>query len=186
MPRLSSPKAKGDAYEREVAAHFNAHLDPKVRLADFRRAPLSGGGVVDSGFDLTNTEIAPYGPRAGAPSNAPTRVFLGIEAKRTERLSLWEAWRQNARHAAHAMRANPNHPPIIPMVITRRNNVPTGDSLVVLSLDSLIQLLNGHVPPPGDDGQLPATQTTKRGPKPPSDPALATFDFGLALSRAGG
>ncbi|MGE0716332.1 MAG: hypothetical protein AB7P02_12895 [Alphaproteobacteria bacterium] len=143
MPRLAHPKAKGDAYEREIADYFNTHLDPRVRLGEFRRAIMSGGGFTHSGFDLTNTEVTPSGPRAGF---TPQRVYLGIEAKRTERANLWESYAQALRHKAHAFRFNANHPPIVPMVIMRRNRMSTGASLVTMSLDDLIALINGYVP----------------------------------------
>jgi hypothetical protein len=168
---VKHPKSKGDAYERALAAHFNAHLDKAVRLADFKRAALSGGGFSDSGFDLTNTEIT--------LDDGRTRFSLGIEAKRTERLSLWEAWRQAQRHAENALRANPNHPPIVPMVITRRNLIPVGASLAVLALDDFIALLNAAA---ASGRRPPSPQTQNGGPKPPvSTPP--TYDFTRPLEQ---
>ena len=51
----SSPKRKGDGYERELAKYFNKKIfdgEDKVQ-----RMPLSGGGAVKSsgGSDLKNT-----------------------------------------------------------------------------------------------------------------------------------
>lgn len=66
-------KAKGDAYERELAAYFN-----NVCGIDCHRTPLSGGGRGEALPDLT-----------GTPG-------IAIEAKRTERLSVAE-WMRQAR-----------------------------------------------------------------------------------------
>ena len=51
----SSPKRKGDGYERELAKYFNEKIfngEDKVQ-----RMPLSGGGAIKSsgGSDLKNT-----------------------------------------------------------------------------------------------------------------------------------
>lgn len=66
-------KAKGDGYERELAAYFN-----EVCGISCHRTPLSGGGRGEALPDLT-----------GTPG-------IAIEAKRTERLSVAE-WMRQAR-----------------------------------------------------------------------------------------
>jgi hypothetical protein len=73
MVKGRGAKAKGDGYERELAAFFN-----KVCGLNSHRTPLSGGGRGEALPDLT-----------GTPG-------LAIEAKRHERLSV-DTWMQQAR-----------------------------------------------------------------------------------------
>jgi hypothetical protein len=103
-------KAKGDAYERELAAHLN---DSVYGYEQCGRAPLSGGGFVglSGGADLIGT----------------TGLF--VEAKRVERLSWREAVAQAERNATTTKA------PETPVVITRKSREKTGDSLVVMRLD---------------------------------------------------
>lgn len=109
-----SLKAKGDAYERELAAYMSARLG-----YDIRRAPLSGGGVIHSlsgGSDLSGT------------------LGLHVEAKRVERLSFPDAMRQ-----AEASLSKSGAPEI-PVVVNRRSRQATGDSYVLLRLDDFLDL----------------------------------------------
>ena len=72
----SSPKRKGDGYERELAKYFNEKVfDGSDQV---QRMPLSGGGAIKSsgGSDLKNT---PY---------------VYVEAKRTEKFKIHESMRQ--------------------------------------------------------------------------------------------
>jgi hypothetical protein len=73
MVKGRGAKAKGDGYERELAAFFN-----EVCGLNSHRTPLSGGGRGEALPDLT-----------GTPG-------LAIEAKRHERLSV-DTWMQQAR-----------------------------------------------------------------------------------------
>lgn len=76
--RLKSPKQKGDAFERELAAHLRSHLG-----IDAQRVPLSGGGVG-------------VGRATGDLSGTP---LISIEAKHVENLSMSEAMAQAIRNA---------------------------------------------------------------------------------------
>jgi hypothetical protein len=121
MARLRSPKSKGDTYERELAAYLN------VRLFDGReivtRTPLSGGG-------------RSWGILKGGDSDLTGLPGLHVEAKRTERFTPYEAMAQ----AIRSITSRP-HSSDIPVVVTRRNRMPTGESLVVLRLDDFLPLL---------------------------------------------
>jgi hypothetical protein len=142
MARLKSPKSKGDGYERELAEFFNTHLFAGVhRRTDFRRAPLSGGGVTDSTFDLTGTDI--YVGRLGEAGHIRLTYELGIEAKRTERINVWQAMEQAVAHVSSMASRGYDIYRTVPMVITRRNHVPISDSLVVMKLSDLIRLIRG-------------------------------------------
>jgi Holliday junction resolvase len=112
----SSPKRKGDGYERELAKYFNEKVfdgEDKVQ-----RMPLSGGGAVKSsgGSDLKNTP------------------FIYVEAKRTEKFKIHESMRQ-VEENIHISKSRG-----IPIVITRRNRETTGNSLCVLRLDDFLKL----------------------------------------------
>lgn len=102
-------KAKGDNFERELAAFMSKHLGLNIE-----RAPLSGGGVIgqlSGGADLL-----------GTPS-------IHVEAKRVERLSFPEAMRQ--AEASLAKRRCPDNA----VIINRRNRMMTGDSFTCMRLD---------------------------------------------------
>ena len=103
-------KAKGDAYERELAAYLN---DNVYGYEQCGRAPLSGGGFVglSGGADLIGT----------------TGLF--VEAKRVEKLSWREAVAQAERNATTTKA------PETPIVVTRKSREKTGDSLVVMRLN---------------------------------------------------
>lgn len=122
-------KAKGDEYERELASYIN-----EATGLSSGRAPLSGGGKVGlyGGADLI-----------GTPG-------LFVEAKRVERLSFHEAMRQAETNIKKTQS------PEAPVVINRRNRESTGDSLVVMRLDSFLKfylshlLISGYVRRPKD------------------------------------
>lgn len=111
-------KAKGDDYERELAAHINL----KTGL-NAGRAPLSGGGKVGlaGGADLL-----------GTPG-------LFVEAKRVEKLSVREALAQAE------LNIKKTKSPEAPIVITRRNRESTGDSMIVMRLDSFLEIYRSHL-----------------------------------------
>lgn len=121
MPRLKSPKQKGDRYELELAAYFNQALFDGREVVT--RAPLSGGG-------------RSWGALRGGGSDLLGVPGLHVEAKRTERFSPHEAMAQARRSIA----SNP-HTSDTPVVITRRNRTPTGKSLAVLELDDFLAIL---------------------------------------------
>lgn len=118
MPRLKSPKQKGDVFEREIAAYLNATVFGG-REQVFRR-PLSGGGRTFGGGGESDLE--------GLPG-------LWAECKRTERLNLHEAMAQalkgsTARGCIEA-----------PVIFNRRNRQSTGETYVTMALDHFIPLL---------------------------------------------
>jgi Holliday junction resolvase len=110
-------KAKGDRYERELAQHFNEKLfngEDKIF-----RAPLSGGGRNIGGggqADLTGT------PK------------VWVEAKRTERFQPYQAMEQ-AEKGIQASRC-----PDFPVVINRKSQVKTEDSLVCMRLSDWLSM----------------------------------------------
>jgi hypothetical protein len=105
-------KAKGDKYERELAAYINEQTG-----LDSFRAPLSGGGHVNmvGGADLL-----------GTPD-------LFVEAKRVERLNFHDALRQ-AETNIEKTRSDSSA-----VVINRKSRMKTGDSLVLLRLDDFLK-----------------------------------------------
>lgn len=155
-------KAKGDAFERELAAHINALFSKTDEGHELcKRAPLSGGGVINQmsgGADLIGPPI------------------LHVEAKRVERLSFPDAMRQ-----AEASLAKTKAPEI-PVVINRRNRMRTGDSYTLVRLDHFLWLYSyflqteGHVRSFEAEiarkritGQLPYPDP--KNPDPKEDPA---------------
>lgn len=133
MPRLKSPKAKGDAYERELA-HY---LADALGISVISRAPLSGGGRNVTGGGSADL--------VGLPG-------VWVEAKRTERFSPYAALEQadRGRLASNC--------PDFPLIVSRRNRMRTGESLAVLRLDDLIPLLRAWLRQEGfiKDDDLPA------------------------------
>lgn len=111
MPRLKSPKQKGDRFERELADY----LRDRVGLADCHRVPLSGGGVG-------------VGRATGDLEGTP---LISIEAKAVQNLSVREALRQSKRNAS---------PGDLPVVINRRNRESTDDAVVSLRLTDFCDL----------------------------------------------
>jgi hypothetical protein len=142
MPRLKSPKQKGDAYERELASYMATHLEP-ILTGIPRRALLSGGGVSDGGYDLENVRIDVA--RHGHPSSQ--QYELGVEAKRTETFAPYKAMAQAETARANLAKRGFKTHNIVPLVVNRKNNMATGDSLVCLRLKDLVHLLVGAPPP---------------------------------------
>jgi hypothetical protein len=104
-------KAKGSNYERELAEFLNEG----VGLTS-RRALLSGGGRNDGGADLDGTPL------------------IHIEAKRTETFSPYAAMFQAEESISRGSRL------AMPVVIQRRNNMKTGDSMVVMRMFDWMKL----------------------------------------------
>lgn len=109
-------KAKGDNYERELAAYINKEIFHGESVVS--RTPLSGGGVHTGKADLEGLK------------------YLSVEAKRTEKFSPDAAMRQ-----AEAAAGDKN----IPVVITRKSNVATGDSWVMLKLSDFLKIYRDHL-----------------------------------------
>lgn len=103
-------KAKGADYEREVAAYVNE----KTGLST-KRALLSGGGSVEGGADISNTPL------------------VHLELKRTETFRPHEAMKQAEECLARTRST------AAPVVVTRRSNMKTGQSLVVMRLDDWLR-----------------------------------------------
>lgn len=111
-------KAKGDNYERSLAAYL------KLRLGiDCGRAPLSGGGFVglSGGADLI-----------GVPG-------LFVEAKRVEALNFREALRQAEKNILKT------RAPELPVVINRRNREAEGEAVVAMRLDDFLKIYASHL-----------------------------------------
>ena len=104
-------KQKGDGYERELAEYFNQMMHAGDKVVT--RTPLSGGGIHTGKGDLEGLR------------------YLSVEAKRTERFTPGPAMEQATAAAGDTK---------IPVVITRRNRVKTGDSWVMLKLDDFIPM----------------------------------------------
>ena len=126
-------KTKGDNYERELAAYINE----KTGIKSFR-APLSGGGNVgmSGGADLL-----------GTPE-------LFVEAKRVERLNFHDALRQAERNIEKT------ESPDGPIIINRKNRMPTGDSLCLLRLDDFLKFYKAHLK---QQGFIDTTDAQPRG-----------------------
>ena len=110
----TASQRKGSCYERELAKYFNNNTS----LANVGRAPLSGGGNVQmsGGADLL-----------GTPD-------LFVEAKRVEKLNFLDAMRQAERNI------NQTNSPEMPIVINRRNQMTTGQSLCLMRLDDFLKM----------------------------------------------
>lgn len=102
-------KAKGDNFEREIAAYLN----DRVEGLDAYRTPLSGmrGGRETATPDISNTPL------------------IAIECKRTETVSA----RKWMRQAVEAAGGN------APVVITRQNRDSTDDALVIMRLGDWVK-----------------------------------------------
>ncbi len=139
-------KAKGDAYERDLAAYLNESLWPRAHPPQVHRTPMSGSFSVIKGVgtaDLTGT------------------VGLWVEAKRTETLRPHEFLAQAKRGATAYGSVD------APIVITRRNKQSLDESLVLISLKDFLPFYrawlrqNNHLPPlpeeqpVADPAQLP-------------------------------
>lgn len=143
-------KAKGDAYERDIARLLDAALF--ASRGQVHRAPLSGGGRNIGGGGRADI--------VGTPA-------IWIEAKRTERFSPYEAMAQAERGIA-ASRA-----PEMPVVITRRNRMPDPTSLVVMRLHDWLALYATYLRSLGHDlSTVPDTALSDILP-PSTDDSLA-------------
>lgn len=122
MARLKSPKAKGDAYERELATVLDhALFDGASRVY---RAPLSGGGRTFSGGGSADL--------IGLPE-------VWAEAKRTEKFAPYPAIEQAERgRDGHQSRE-------MPVVFNRKNGMKTLDSLVVMRLSDWLVLYRAYL-----------------------------------------
>jgi Holliday junction resolvase len=109
---LNNQQRKGSKYENELAKYFRE----QAGVPAFR-SPLSGGGF---GHD-------PMADILGTPG-------LHIEAKRTERPQILPALEQAEAALSRSYSGD------APIVITRKNNVPTGQSLCVMRLEDFIKL----------------------------------------------
>ena len=146
-------KEKGSVYERELATFFNDHIFPghDPDRPPVSRAPLSGSFSV-----YANTGICDL---IGTP-------MLWVEAKRTENIRPHEFLKQ----AVNGVIAHKSTD--IPVVISRRNNQNTGDSLCLLRLSDFMNLYRlaliqaGFIRPSSHPG--PAT--------PPPAPTLASLN----------
>lgn len=112
-------KARGDAYERELAAYLSDKLGINAS-----RAPLSGGGFV--GLNSGGADLL------GVPD-------LFVEAKRVEALNFREALRQ-AETSISKTRA-----PELPIVVNRRNRESEGAAVVAMRLDDFIAIYRSHL-----------------------------------------
>lgn len=118
MPKLKSPKAKGDRVERELAKYFTDHLG-----IDIYRTPLSGGGrtspITASGYGNAMADLT------GTPR-------LHVEVKATETFRPREAMRQAEVASKDADE--------VPVVINKQNRQSLDDCLCVLRLSDFIEL----------------------------------------------
>lgn len=115
---MSKQKRKGDNYERELAAYISEFTGLSVS-----RAPLSGGGKVNM-----------YGTAdlIGTPS-------LFVEAKRVERLNFHDALRQAERNIVKTKAQQ------VPMVINRRSQMKTRDSLCLIRLGDFLKFYTAYL-----------------------------------------
>jgi hypothetical protein len=123
MAKIKRVKQKGDNYEREVAHHINNQIFGGTDVVT--RAPLSGGGSHFVGKGGAADLI-------GLPDIWP-------ELKRNETLKIWDAIRQAQRGIAG------RRSPDMMAVITRRNKMKTGDSLVIMKMDDWLRLYRAYL-----------------------------------------
>ena len=117
-------KQKGDTFERELAEHMNGILFPNHPVKQIHRTPLSGAFSVHKGVgsaDLTGTPM------------------LWVEAKRVERLNFHEAIAQAERGTNACGRVD------MPVVVNRRNQQTTEDSVVAIRLKDFMKLYHAFL-----------------------------------------
>lgn len=119
MPSAKGMKQKGDKFERELAAYINDLYGRTEDNALAVRAPLSGGGAINT--------LA-----GGADLNGPP--LLHVEAKRVEKLSFPAAMEQAETSLSKTGASE------IPVVINRRNRQSTAKSYALVRLDALLYL----------------------------------------------
>lgn len=142
-------KAKGDAYERELAAFLNQSLFPHSHPPQIHRTPMSGSFSVIKGVgtaDLT-----------GTPG-------LWVEAKRTETLRPHEFLAQAKRGATAYGSVDK------PVVITRRSRQALDESLVLLSLKDFLPFYEAWL-------RMNAFLSPLRDEQPVADPAPLPISF---------
>lgn len=108
---MSRQKRKGDGYERELAKY----LDEIIYGGEGRiqRAMLSGGGRNLGGGGMADLVGTPH---------------VWVEAKRTERFQPYDAMAQAEKGIENSKSKD------IPVVMQRRSQMATGDSLCVMRL----------------------------------------------------
>lgn len=117
-------KAKGDAFERELAEHMNGILFPNHPVKQIYRTPLSGAFSVHKGVgsaDLTGTPM------------------LWVEAKRVERLNFHEAMAQAERGTTACGRVD------IPVVVNRRSRQSLEEATVVIKLADFMKMYHAFL-----------------------------------------
>lgn len=117
-------KAKGDAFERELAEHMNGILFPNHPVKQIYRTPLSGSFSVHKGVgsaDLTGTPM------------------LWVEAKRVEKLNFHEAMAQATRGTVAAGNVD------MPVVINRRSRQTLEDATCVIRLSDFMKLYHAFL-----------------------------------------
>ena len=127
---MSRQKRKGDGYERELAKWLDNMLFNNRNQV--QRMPLSGGGSHVGGggrADITGT---------------PT---IWIEAKRTEKFAPYAAMEQAERGITGKKSRD------IPVVVSRRNQMTTGDSLVVMRMQDWVDLYQAYLASKGELGE---------------------------------
>lgn len=129
-------KQRGDAYERELASHINKHLFGGQQVC--QRAPLSGGGHI--------TPLAGGSDLIGLPE-----IF--VEAKRYQKPSPYRFIEQAEDNLTK------RQSPDAPVTMTRKDRLPTGQSLVTMRLDDWLKLYEAYLrqtgayPPQSDEDQ---------------------------------
>lgn len=119
MPSIKTIRAKGFAYENEVANYIS--YVARIRCT---RLPMSGGGISINGAGLADL--------IGTPG-------LHLELKRVEKLNIRAALRQ-ATDSVNARTTTD-----MPVVITRQSRMKTGDSIVALTLDNFLKLYDAYL-----------------------------------------
>lgn len=156
MPKATNGKAmktRGSAYERALARVIDAAIfegSGKVL-----RTPLSGGGFHIGGGGMPDLIGTPH---------------VWVEAKRTQRFSPYEAMAQAERGIAGRKSTD------MPVVISRRDQVPDSDSLVVMRLHHWLRLYRAFlIAHPTDYVAPPPVPTPVELSEIPSDPPLCEF-----------
>lgn len=114
--RVSS--RKGNEFENEIATY----LSDQLTGLKVSRTPMSGGGFTD----IQMPDVY------GTPD-------VWVEAKRTERLAVYPAMSQAEAGIAERQAAD------MPVVISRKNRMPTEESLVVMRLKDWTALYKTHL-----------------------------------------
>lgn len=108
---MSRQKRKGDGYEREIAKFLDEVIYGGV--GNIQRAMLSGGGRNIGGGGMPDITGTPH---------------VWVEAKRTEKFKPYEAMAQAEAGIQNTKSKD------MPVVMQRRNQMATGESLCVMRL----------------------------------------------------